>query len=487
MEAAAHAQHEHHEMPTSGRALSVVALSATLHCLTGCAIGEVLGMIIGTALGFSDLATIALAVALAFLFGYSLTSLPLLRAGLALGAVIPIAFASDTLSIAVMEIVDNVIMVVVPGAMEAGAGDVLFWGALSVALVIAGVFAFPVNRWLLARGKGHTAVHETGIHGGPPVKLVGAVAVVAAVFGTTVLLAEAFSDEGEGHDGQRAGQSERGGGHGSTGATSEEGARPQTVRGLAVSSGGMALELATHELPRARRSELRFRVVGSDGGPVRDYEVEQEKRMHLIVVRRDMTSFQHLHPKLGGDGTWSTPLTLGEAGSYRIFADFMREGKSETLAADLAVDGPVDWRPLPPPSATAQTGTGYEVKLDAAGSQAGQETALSFSVSRGGKTLKTEPYLGAGGHLVALREGDLAYLHVHPTEAAGGQGHEAARGKAVEFETEFPTAGAYRLFLQFKHGGRLHTAAFTRQVETLVVTSETGKAPAGQEGGHHGE
>ena len=189
MEAASHT-HAHHEMPASGRALTGVALSATLHCLTGCAIGEVLGMIIGTALGFSDLATIALAVVLAFFFGYGLTSLPLLRAGLALSAVVPIALASDTLSIAVMEIVDNAIVLSIPGAMEAGVGDVLFWGALSVALVVAGLFALPVNRWLIARGKGHAVVHETGIHGGPSPKLVGAIAVVAAVFGTAVLIAE---------------------------------------------------------------------------------------------------------------------------------------------------------------------------------------------------------------------------------------------------------------------------------------------------------
>src|SRR5918998_429092 len=127
MQAATHAQHDHHPMPTRGRALTQVALSATLHCLTGCAIGEVLGMVIGTALGFSELGTVALAVGLAFLFGYTLTSLPLLRAGLALGTVVPIAFASDTLSIAVMEIVDNAIMLTVPGAMEAGLGNVLFW------------------------------------------------------------------------------------------------------------------------------------------------------------------------------------------------------------------------------------------------------------------------------------------------------------------------------------------------------------------------
>jgi hypothetical protein len=190
MEAAAH-DHEHHgSMPTSGRALDAVALSATLHCLTGCAIGEVAGMIIGTALGFSQWGTVALAVALAFLFGYSLTSLPLLRAGLALSAVVPIALASDTLSIATMEVVDNVIMVAIPGAMDAGAGNVLFWGSLSFSLAVAGVFAFPVNRWLLARGKGHAAVHETGIHGGPPVRVVGIVAAVAFAFGSTVLLAE---------------------------------------------------------------------------------------------------------------------------------------------------------------------------------------------------------------------------------------------------------------------------------------------------------
>jgi Domain of unknown function (DUF4396) len=193
MEAHAHAHddhHAHHEMPTSGRALDLVALSATLHCLTGCAIGEILGMVIGTALGLSDLATIVLAIALAFLFGYALTSLPLLRAGLALSAVIPIALASDTLSIAVMEIVDNAILLLVPGAMEAGLGDVLFWGSLSVALVIAGAVAMPVNRWLIRRGKGHAVVHATGIHGGPSPRVVGAIAGFAFVFGVVVLAGE---------------------------------------------------------------------------------------------------------------------------------------------------------------------------------------------------------------------------------------------------------------------------------------------------------
>jgi len=194
MEAAAmgHHHHEHHEMPTSGGELTRVAVSATLHCLTGCAIGEILGMLIGTALGFSNLATVGLSVALAFVFGYGLTSLPLLRAGLALGAVVPIALASDTLSIATMEIVDNAIMLTVPGAMDAGLGQLLFWGSLAFALVVAGAFAVPVNRWLIARGKGHAVVHETGIHGGPSPRVVAIAAAIAFVFGTSVLLAEAF-------------------------------------------------------------------------------------------------------------------------------------------------------------------------------------------------------------------------------------------------------------------------------------------------------
>ncbi|MEA2285223.1 MAG: hypothetical protein QOJ21_1266 [Solirubrobacteraceae bacterium] len=144
----------------AGQSLNRLALSATVHCLAGCAIGEVLGMIIGTALGWSNGATIAASIVLAFFFGYSLTSLPLLRAGLGLRRAAPLAFASDTLSITTMEIVDTLIIVLIPGAMTAGVGDPLFWGSLAVALLIAGAFAFPVNRWLLARGKGHAVVQR---------------------------------------------------------------------------------------------------------------------------------------------------------------------------------------------------------------------------------------------------------------------------------------------------------------------------------------
>jgi hypothetical protein len=146
------------------QSLNALAFSATVHCLTGCAIGEVLGLIIGTAFGWSDFATIVLAIVLAFLFGYTLTSLPLLRAGMALGAVIPIALASDTVSITIMEIVDNAIILLIPGAMDTGLGDIGFWAALAFALLVAGVAAYPANRWLLARGKGHAVVHQHHAH-----------------------------------------------------------------------------------------------------------------------------------------------------------------------------------------------------------------------------------------------------------------------------------------------------------------------------------
>ena len=147
-------------MATQSTSLNRTALSATLHCLTGCSIGEVLGMVIGSALGWGNFATIVLAIVLAFFFGYGLTMVPLLRSGMALGAVLPLAFASDTLSITVMEIVDNLIIVVIPGAMEAGLGSLLFWGSLAIALAIAFVAAFPVNRYLISRGKGHAVVHQ---------------------------------------------------------------------------------------------------------------------------------------------------------------------------------------------------------------------------------------------------------------------------------------------------------------------------------------
>jgi hypothetical protein len=457
----AHAEHaHHHEMPTEGSALTGLAVSATLHCLTGCAIGEVAGVAIGTALGFSNLATILLAIALAFIFGYSLTSLPLLRAGLALAAVVPIALASDTLSIATMEVVDNAIILIVPGAMDAGLDTLLFWGSLAFALAVAFVLTVPVNRWLLARGKGHTAVHNTGIHGGPPTRVVGAAVIVAAVFGTAVLVGEALDGEEMGAHGESSmsmsSDESAAPGHASH---AQESAMAQTsdgaVPGLAVATNGLAMELARSELPQGREAQLSFRVVGADGDAITDYDVEHTKRMHLIVVRRDLTGFQHLHPTMGENGTWSTPVTLPDAGSYRVFADFSHDGTAQTLASDLAVDGNANYQALPVQQTEITTDDGYEVGVEGTAATAGEESELKFNVLRDGKPVTVEPYLGADGHLVALREGDLAFLHVHPVEAQGGDG--------IRFLVEFPSEGSYRLFLQFKDRGEVHTAAFTRE------------------------
>lgn len=153
--------HQQHAVHHAGATWSQAA-SATLHCLTGCAVGEVLGMVVGTAVGLSTGATAVLSVALAFVFGYALTLTPILRAGVALGAALGLTVAADTVSIAVMEVVDNLVMVVVPGAMEAGLASVLFWGSLAFSLAVAFVVTVPVNRWLIARGRGHAVVH--GLH-----------------------------------------------------------------------------------------------------------------------------------------------------------------------------------------------------------------------------------------------------------------------------------------------------------------------------------
>jgi hypothetical protein len=353
-----------------------------------------------------------------------------------------------------MEIVDNLVMVVIPGAMHAGLDTLLFWGSLAFALSVAFVVAVPVNRYLLARGKGHARVHETGVHGGPPARVVGWVVSVAFVFGATVLVAEAIDGEEEaGH----------GGGH-------TEGAA--AVRGLSATAGGMTLKLDGDGVAAGRPATLAFAIADDDGSPVKDFEVEHEKRMHLLVARRDLTGFQHLHPKLGADGTWRAPVTIAEPGEYRVFADFKRDDANRTLAGDLIVPGATTARPLPAPAATATTAGGYVVRRAAASPRAGREATLSFSVTKGGAPVATERYLGAGGHLVALREKDLAFLHVHPNAGGGADAHggHAATGHGsgsagpVEFATEFPSPARYRLFLQFKHQGKVRTAEFTQAV-----------------------
>jgi hypothetical protein len=221
------------------------------------------------------------------------------------------------------------------------------------------------------------------------------------------------------------------------------------VRGLAVAEGGLKLQLANADLDRGQSANLSFKVLQDNGKPVTDFEAEHDRRMHVIVVRRDGSGFQHVHPQMAPDGTWTTPLTLDQAGDYRVFADFVVDGEARTLAGDLFVDGRVDHRPLPEPATTADAGGGYEVEL--AEPQPGM---LEFEVTTDGRPVQVDPYLGANGHLVALREGDLAYLHVHPAEHGGAHG--------IAFETEFPSTGRYALYLQFKDEGKVRTAQFTR-------------------------
>jgi hypothetical protein len=229
------------------------------------------------------------------------------------------------------------------------------------------------------------------------------------------------------------------------------GADAMGVRGLAVSDDQFTLHLARHSAQPGKRFELAFRITDNRGAIVKDFDVEHTKRMHFIVVRRDMTDFQHVHPVESPDGTWRVPLTLHEPGSYRVFADFAIAGTPHTLADDLSTNGTVTWHSLPRPSRVA-TIDGFKVQLTEGPTQAGKESSLNFVVTRVGQPIHTQNYLGAKGHLVALRQGDLAFLHVHPAP------------DTLDFEAAFPSAGAYRLFLQFKVAGQVHTAEFTQEV-----------------------
>jgi hypothetical protein len=275
-------------------------------------------------------------------------------------------------------------------------------------------------------------------------KLAGFAAALLAVCGAAAVAGAAI---GPVHDPGRSPDEPRAGMAGMDGA----GEHAAPVRGLAVAEDGLTLQLARTTARPGRPFDLRFRVAGRDGRTVRDFDIEHTKRMHLIVVRRDLSGFQHLHPAQAADGTWTVPVTLEDPGSYRVFADFSVDGTAHTLAGDLQLDGAVRSRPLPPP-ATGTSVDGMQVTLREGRPRAGAESSLRFAVTRRGRPVAVQDYLGAKGHLVALRQGDLAFLHVHPDE------------DSLRFTAEFPTAGTYRLFLQFRVGGRVHTAEFTVEV-----------------------
>ncbi|MBF6619144.1 MAG: hypothetical protein ITG02_02820 [Patulibacter sp.] len=248
------------------------------------------------------------------------------------------------------------------------------------------------------------------------------------------------------------------------------------IGGLAVAQNGYALELDRTRFVATGSARLRFRITDERGRAVRDFRVEHEKRLHMIVVRRDTAVFRHVHPTMRADGAWEVDVALPAAGTYRAYADFTTGDGKQTLGADLFVPGDVAPEALPAPRTTdravdgrGSTAAGIDVTLDAPPIRAGRVTTLRFAAVRDGQPLDAlEPYLGAKGHLVALREGDLGYLHVHPTEGAAhdhGAGADAApHANETSFAATFPTAGRYRLFLQFKVDGRVRTVDYTVEV-----------------------
>jgi hypothetical protein len=254
--------------------------------------------------------------------------------------------------------------------------------------------------------------------------------------------------------------------------------------GLQVGDRGYRLVPQDRGLPVGVRSDFRFRIVGPDGTPVTAYTPTHEKDLHLIVVRRDLSGFQHLHPDRAADGTWSTPLAVAEAGQYRVFADFQPAGLDEpvTLGVDVPAAGMYRPRPLPAPARTAEV-DGYRVEL-AGELVPGTASKLTVRIARDGiPVTDLQPYLGAFGHLVALRDGDLAYLHVHPDGAPAKAG--AVGGPGIAFHAEVPTPGRYRLYLQFQHDGAVHTAEFTAAAGDAVAASTQPPKPAETSAGGH--
>ncbi|WUW25941.1 hypothetical protein OG521_36340 [Streptomyces sp. NBC_01463] len=293
-------------------------------------------------------------------------------------------------------------------------------------------------------------------------KITAFAAALAATFGVAYGV-------GNGVGPQLTAQVRPAGGHGADHGPAEPVTGP-AAGGLQVSEGGYTLDLRTPALGAGTRTVLRFAVVDdATGRRVTAYQREHGKELHLVLASRDLTVYRHLHPVRAADGTWSVPVSLPAAGGYRMFADFtpaVRGASNLTLGTDLAVSGGYRPKELPAVRTTAVT-DGYEVALSG-GLRAGRESELELTVSRNGRPVTDlQPHLGAYGHLVALRSGDLAYLHVHPNE--GGP------GPAVSFAATAPSAGTYRLFLDFRHGGKVHTAAFTVEART-TARPEAGRA-----------
>jgi hypothetical protein len=245
---------------------------------------------------------------------------------------------------------------------------------------------------------------------------------------------------------------------------------PPVPAGLAIEQDGYRFRLATRVVDADTPSELRFVITGPGGEPVTEFDVAHDKQLHLVIVSRDLATYAHTHPERDASGTWTVMSPALPAGSYRVYADFVPTGHTRlTLAADLSVPGDFAPQPLPPPSNVA-TVDGYEITFDGT-LVAGADSELTVTVSHNGAPVTDlDPYLGALGHLVAIRDGDLAYLHVHPLDELDGPG-----GPTVRFSVDVPTPGAYGLFFDFAHAGVVRNASV---IVTAAAAVADGSADA---------
>ncbi|TCK00904.1 hypothetical protein [Nocardia alba] len=297
-------------------------------------------------------------------------------------------------------------------------------------------------------------------------KFAGFVLGLAAVFGIALTVGAVVGPEPS----ESAGHDEH-----STGAAASE-----FPGGLLATDQGYTLALDKPNTTTAPQSPTSFRILDANGAPATRYVNSHDKDLHLIVVRRDLAAFQHVHPVLDPAGTWTVPLDLSRAGDYRVYADFTPAGGSNlTLGADLRVAGNYDVQALPAPAATARVGE-YTVALNGTVTP-GAASKVTLSVNREGTPVTDlQPYLGAYGHLVALRAADLAYLHVHP-EGTPGDGVTPA-GPGIDFIVNAPSAGDYRLFLDFQHQGVVRTAEFTVRVAAPDAAGASTPAPPADHG-----
>jgi hypothetical protein len=316
-----------------------------------------------------------------------------------------------------------------------------------------------------------------------PTRLAGFGVVAAVVFGIALLVGRAVGPvaaETPSHDTHAGDTAEGTADDAAAGDAAQDSAEPETEipGGLMTSQDGYTLTLAQDRAEPGSAVPVSFTISGPDGAPVTSYDVQHEKQLHLIAVRRDLTGFQHVHPTLDG-GTWSIDLAL-TPGTWRLFADFKAtSGEALTLGADLAVDGAFE-AASPAQETRTVTVDGYEVTLDG-DVEAGAHAKLTLSVSKDGEPVTDlQPYLGAYGHLVALRSGDLAYLHVHP-DGEPGDG-TTQPGPDIVFHTSVPSAGTYYLYLDFQHDGVVRTAAFA-----VTAGGEASPKPAGEPSTGQGE